>query len=172
MNKSLVFSIIFLLGSLSVCFAQNKKSPKAEAENKVGNVDVKINYSSPAVRGRTVYGDLVPYGEVWRTGADNATTIEFSGPVTINDKPLAAGKYALFTIPGEKEWTIIFNKNPDQWGAYKYDKALDALRINVSPKTATPTENLKLDINQAGVVGIQWERVRAEFQVKQSKPGN
>jgi hypothetical protein len=110
-----------------------RPSPPMTAEGKIGEADVTINYSAPSVRGRTIYGDLVPYNQIWRTGANEATTIETSGDLSIEGKSLPAGKYAVFTIPGEENWTVIFNRAADQWGAYDYDEAQDALRVEVSP---------------------------------------
>src|SRR5688572_29943922 len=102
--------------------AQENKplSPKETVTGKVGGANATIVYSRPSARGRKIVGSLVPYGEVWRTGANEATTITFDKAVKVEGKDLAAGTYALFTIPGENEWTIIFNKESQQWGAYKY----------------------------------------------------
>lgn len=110
-----------------------RKSPPMTAEGEVGTATVTINYGAPSVNGRTIYGDLVPYNEIWRTGANEATTIEISEDLSIEGETLSAGKYAMFTIPGEESWTIIFNKEADQWGAYDYDEAQDALRVEVQP---------------------------------------
>jgi hypothetical protein len=119
-----------LLAMILVCMVvvangQDKKpqSPAAKAEGKIGAANITINYSAPSVRGRKIFGELEPFGKVWRTGANASTSIEFSAPVKIEGKDLAAGKYALFTIPGENEWTIIFNKTI-KWGALaaKYNK--------------------------------------------------
>ncbi|RMG72406.1 MAG: DUF2911 domain-containing protein, partial [Bacteroidetes bacterium] len=97
----------------------------------IGTAEITINYGSPAAKGRTLWGDLVPYGAVWRTGANEATTFTVSQDVTIEGQTLPAGTYSLFTIPGESDWTIIFNKTAEQWGAYEYDEAADALRVKV-----------------------------------------
>jgi hypothetical protein len=100
----------------------------------VGGTEVMIKYAQPAVKGRLVFGTkaqkaLVPYGEVWRTGANESTTIEFSNDVTVQGKKLAKGVYSLFTIPGETDWTIIFNKEAKMWGAYTYKAEKDVLRV-------------------------------------------
>ena len=107
------------------------KSPRKELKGQIDGVDITINYGSPAMNGRTIYGDLVPYGKVWRTGANEATRITFSGPVEVGDDvELPAGTYSLFTIPTDgDEWTVIFNKTAEQWGAYDYSEAQDAARI-------------------------------------------
>lgn len=165
----------YLIGLILLSFfafdlqAQNTKSPKSSSEETIGDLNVKINYSAPSVRGRKIWGDLVPYDKVWRTGADNATTVQFNKDVTVEGQALKAGKYALFTIPGEKEWTVIFNNNPDQWGAYKYDESLDAIRVKAQPKEYQMTEQLLIDVDPNGIISISWDRMRVEVQVSQTK---
>lgn len=160
-----------LLVSTSMQAQQDKAqrpSPPAEAKATVGGkVSVMINYSSPAVKGRKVWGELVPYGEVWRTGANEATTFEISKDAFINGQKLPAGKYSLFTIPGEKSWVVIFNKEPNQWGAYNYKQDMDALRINVTPKKSkTFNERLTITATAKGLVTIAWENLMVSFKVK------
>ena len=141
MKKPATIILLLLFFTCQAVFAQqSRQSPAKMAQNKVNGTDVKVKYGSPSVKGRTIYGDLVPYDQVWRTGANEATTIEFSKDVTINGKNLAKGKYALFTIPGKDSWEIIFNKNAEQWGAFKYNKDLDALRIRVNSTQAPMAE--------------------------------
>ena len=116
--------------------AQNKKeevrlSPKAEVMQTVGFTDVRIVYSRPGVKGRTIWGKLVPYDAVWRAGANEATKITFSTDVTIEGKKLKKGAYSFFAIPGKNDWTLIFNKVADQWGAFEYNESEDALRVKV-----------------------------------------
>src|SRR5690606_24616948 len=128
---------------------------------------VTINYAQPSVKGRTIGNEIAPYGKVWRTGANAATQFEVSKDVTINGKSLKAGKYALFTIPGTKEWTIIFNKTWDQWGAYKYDEKEDALRITVKAgKSKSFTEKMTFTIAKSGDVNLLWGDVQVGFKVK------
>ena len=149
-------------------FAQEKKaSPPAKAEGTINGVSVTINYHSPGVKGRTIFGDLEPWGKVWRAGANNATTVEFSQDVKINGKALAKGKYAFFILPKENEdWVIIFNTVPDQWGAYKYDESKDALRVNVSPKESEMTERLEYVVDEStGMVALNWAEVSVPFTV-------
>jgi len=111
-------------------------------------------------------GGLVPYGEVWRTGANEATTIEFDKPVKIEGKDLAAGKYALFTIPGENEWTIIINKDVKQWGAFKYKQEDDILRVPVKPaKTSAPVETFNIAVGKDDIQ-LKWENTAVAFKVK------
>ncbi len=144
-----------------------QKSPKAEAEGTIGAAKVEIVYHQPSARGRTMIGGKnVPYGEVWRTGANNATTIEFNQDVSIEGEKLAKGKYALFTIPGEQEWTIIFNKEFDQWGAFKYKESEDALRVKVkADKPAEFVETFVIAVEGDGVV-LTWENSKVKFGVK------
>ncbi len=115
-----------------------RTSPNAVVGQTIGTTEVMLTYGRPSVRGRVIFGDslgaepvLVPYGAVWRTGANEATTITFSDDVRVEGQPLAAGTYALFTIPGEQTWTVVFNRVAEQWGAYEYDAGSDALRVTV-----------------------------------------
>jgi hypothetical protein len=109
-------------------------SPRKMMSGTIGDAEIMIDYGSPAVKGRTVWGDLEKFGTVWRAGANSATIIEFSGDVTIEGEALPAGKYALFVIPNADNAVVIFNKVTDQWGAGKYDEAEDALRVTVAPQ--------------------------------------
>lgn len=165
MSKILSLSVA-LAFSLSAC-AQGKKSPAAKAEGEIGKAKITISYHQPSARGRTMIGgEKVPYGKVWRTGANNATTIDISEDVKIEGKTLAKGKYALFTIPNEKKWTIIFNNVSDQWGAYDYDQSKDALRVEVEAgKPASYVETLMISVESKGVK-IAWENSEVMFAVK------
>ncbi len=144
------------------------KSPRKELAGKLGDTEVIVNYGSPAMNERTIYGDLVPYGKVWRTGANEATRITFNSPVMVGaeKKELAAGTYALFTIPNAKEeWMVIFNKVGDQWGAYDYDEAQDAARITGNAKVlGTPAERMDFMLDQNDVV-LKWADVAVSFPV-------
>ncbi len=149
----------------------DRPSPPRSAEATIGDLKVTINYSSPGVKSRTIFGDLVPYGKVWRTGANEATTVEISRDCKVGGSFLRAGKYALFTIPGETEWTIIFNTVPDQWGAYKYDDSKDALRFKVKPtKSAEFNERLKFEISSDetgnGKVSLFWDNTQITWEMR------
>ena len=109
-----------------------RPSPSAKVSQVVGITEIAVEYSSPAVKGRKVFGGIVPLGELWRTGANGATKVTFSKDVTIGDKPVPAGTYALFTIPAKDSWTVIFNKNPNQGGTDQYKQDLDQLRFEAS----------------------------------------
>ena len=165
--KRITFLILALATAFSASLAQQKPaSPQATATGKIGAANVKIVYSQPSARGRQIMGGLVPYGEVWRTGANEATTIEFDKPVKIEGKDLAAGKYALFTIPGENEWTVIINKDVKQWGAFKYKQEDDVLRVSVKPtKTSAPVETFNIAVGKDDVQ-LKWENTAVAFKVK------
>lgn len=141
-----------------------RTSPNAMVAQTIGVTDATITYGRPSVRGRTIYGDLVPYGEVWRTGANEATTITIEDDVMVEGESLAAGTYALFTIPGEDTWTVIFNEEAEQWGAYNYDESADALRVTVEPEAAASMEMMTFtfenvtDTSAAAV--LHWSDVR------------
>ena len=143
-----------------------RPSPPATATATVNGKTITIDYSQPSVKGRKVWGGLVPYGEVWRTGANETTTIEVSTDVEIEGQKLAKGKYALFTIPGEKEWVIIINKGI-AWGAYDYKAADDVLRVTVTPKaSAAFHEKFTIETSAEGVVSLLWENLQVSFKVK------
>lgn len=147
--------------------AQAKRtSPKAEASGTVGGAKVNIVYCRPSADKRQIMGGLVPYGEVWRTGANRATTIEFDKPVKIEGKALAAGKYALFTIPNENEWIIILNEDFNQQGAYNYDQKKDVLRVTVKPKKTDQFVETFTITTEKDMVNMQWENTAVGFKVK------
>jgi hypothetical protein len=135
----------------------------------VGLTDVTITYSRPGVKGRSVWGTLVPYDQVWRTGANEATIISFSDDVTINGQPLKAGSYSLHTIPGKSSWTIIFNQVDKQWGSYSYDKSKDALRVTTVPEPSAFHEWLTFDVPEISTdsakIAIRWEKIAVPFTV-------
>lgn len=156
-----------------VCYNPNlikdtsKKSIKSMAVGIIGKDSVKISYHSPAVRKRVIWGGLVPYDEVWVTGAHDATTVEIAKPFIIGGKEIPAGKYALFTIPGKKEWTVIINKKWQQHLASEYDQKEDVVRIKVKPQKHSLTERLQYFIeggnNKDGKIAIAWEKIKIEF---------
>jgi len=172
MKKTLFFKPLplFLLGlfiSLISC-AQNgaPASPPAKASGKIGDANITIDYSSPSVKGRKIFGELEPYGKVWRAGANKATTFQTDKDIMVEGKALPAGKYALFVIPTESDWTVVFNKTADQWGAFKYDQSQDALRVTVKPKKSDAlTEKLAYDVNNNGIV-LKWENVELPVAIK------
>lgn len=166
--------LLFVLSIVAVIFvnAQGKaapKSPPASTTTTLSNgTIVTINYSQPSVKGRTIGKDLEPLpGQVWRTGANKATVFEVDKDVNIEGKSLPAGKYALFTLVDGKEWTIILNKIWDQWGAFKYKEAEDALRVKTTAETASPfAETLNISADKDGIVTILWGDNKVSFTVK------
>jgi hypothetical protein len=149
----------------------SKKSKKAVAKGQIGNANVTINYHSPGVRKRVIWGGLVPYNDVWVTGAHSATSIELDKPFKIEGKTIPAGKYALFTIPGEYEWTVIINRNWEQHLADDYSTKDDVVRIKVKPIRKDSTlERLQYFITSTGsdkgTIAMEWEELRIEFPVQ------
>lgn len=150
-----------------------KGSLKAEVHRMIGNAHLTIVYHSPAVRGRNIWGGLVAYNQVWVTGAHSATSLTTDKDVTIGGKKLPAGKYALFTIPGEQEWTIIINKNWDQHLSDDYSESEDVLRFNVKPVTVGQTqERLRYEIvsgaEKEGSIVITWDKLNVTLPVAAS----
>ncbi len=162
-----------LLGSVAQAqsFVLNLPRPSQHAvvTQRIGITDITINYHRPLVNKRKVWGGLVPYGEVWRAGANENTTIKFTDPVTIEGKALPAGTYGLHMIPGENEWTVIFSKNSTSWGSFTYNQSEDALRVTVKPQTADFHEALTYDFDDVGpdasVVTMRWEKLAVPFKV-------
>lgn len=148
--------------------AKQKASPPATASGKVGDATITINYSSPSVKGRTIWGELVPYGEVWRAGANEATTVTTDRDIMVEGKTLPAGTYSFYTIPGEEEWTIIFNKTAKQWGT-QHDEKQDALRVMAKPRqAASMSERLVYDVTKEGIV-LRWENLEVPVAVTAAK---
>ncbi len=147
-----------------------KLSPKASVSQTIGTTTVSIEYHRPAARGRKIWGELVPYGQVWRTGANEATTIRFSDPVRVAGRQIPAGSYALFTIPGPETWTVILNRRWRQFGAYDYQPKDDVVRLEVKPKVMKEhTEWLTYEIYPASrgsaYIDLYWEKMRVDFLV-------
>jgi hypothetical protein len=155
----------------TVAFGQSKPSPSETATGTVAGSDIKISYSSPAVKGRKIWGGLVPYDKVWRTGANEATIFETSKDVKIGNKTLPAGKYSLYTTPGEKEWKVIFNSQTGQWGINRDgstsdDASKDVLVTTVKPmKSKAMNERFKIEVNSKGFV-LLWENVAVPVMIK------
>src|SRR5437773_875168 len=169
---ALYFAILALSGT--VC-AQNDLnlpdvSQAAEVKQRIALTDITVKYHRPLVNGRKIWGGLVPYGKVWRAGANENTTIEFSDPVSIEGQPLAKGVYGLHMIPNPDSWTAIFSKTNTGWGSYSYDQKEDALRVNVKPKPlAEPKEALEFDFEDlkpdSTAVTLKWEKLGVPFTV-------
>ncbi|MBK7108499.1 MAG: DUF2911 domain-containing protein [Bacteroidetes bacterium] len=149
---------------------ENRVSPAETATATIGNNVVTINYGSPRVKDRTIWGELVPYNEVWRAGANEATTISFTQDVMINGQLLKKDTYAFFAIPTATDWTIIFNLDEKQWGAFKYNETDDALRFTVTPvMTDAFAENLTFNVSpnavgDGGIIHLSWEKLTLQFE--------
>jgi hypothetical protein len=139
-------------------------SPAATVEQTVGLTDITVSYSRPGVKGRVIWGDLVPYDKPWRTGANEATTFTITDEIQFGGKTLAAGTYSLFTVPGKDEWTVVINSEKDLWGAFQYKPEKDVLRVTVQPTTAEPQEWMEFSFEDltptsANLV-LRWEKLR------------
>jgi hypothetical protein len=169
--KSVLLLAVASTMMLVACGQDDKSkrpSPPAQAKETIASgAVITIDYSQPSVKGRTIGKDVEPMpGKIWRTGANEATVFEVSKPVKIEGKELPAGKYALFTITDENEWTIIFNKNAKQWGAYDYKEADDALRVKVKPSNAAQfAEKMTFNVNKDGTVTLLWGDKKVDFRV-------
>ncbi|OOG77551.1 DUF2911 domain-containing protein [Flavobacterium sp. A45] len=167
--KILKISLLVLLSFFAISFANAQEKPKSTAEKATGMINgatIQINYGSPSVRARKIWGELVPFNEVWRAGANEATAFETDKDLTIEGSKLPAGKYSFFVIPNEKQCILIFNKESKQWGAYKYNEKEDQLRVTVKQKASqSSTEKLIYKINSDNVV-LSWDNWDIGFKVK------
>jgi Protein of unknown function (DUF2911) len=157
-------------------FAQQLDLPKpslaAKISQTVGVTEISLDYASPAARGRQVFGSVVPFGEVWRSGANSCTKITFSKDVTVGTTAVPAGTYCLFTIPRKEKWTFIINKDSTQWGAYTYKDSLDVARTEVTPESIPARERLAFIFSDASDDGVkldlEWDKTRASLPIKVS----
>jgi tetratricopeptide (TPR) repeat protein len=174
LNKFAV-ALVVLAGLISSCYAQSalvdlpRDSQHATVMQRIGITDITINYHRPLVKGRPIWGKLVPYGEVWRAGANENTTVTFTDPVTIEGQPLAKGLYGLHMLPGENQWTVIFSKVHTAWGSFTYDQAQDALRVTVKPQSSEMREALTYDFDDvkadSAVLTMRWEKLAVPFKI-------
>lgn len=146
-------------------------SPAASLKQRVGLSDIEVNYNRPSMKGRAIFGGLVPYGEVWRTGANTATKITFSTDVKLNGAAVPAGTYELFTIPGQAEWTVIIHKNMSQWGSYSYDPKNDVARISAKPfALPLPVETFMITFNHvaegSALLELAWDKTLLPVKVE------
>lgn len=170
MQKQIAFVIglIFALSVFAVC--QGKPSPPASATCDLGGgKNIKTDYSSPHMKGRKIYGELVPYGKVWRTGANEATTFVTSSDVVVGGKTVPAGSYTLFTIPNADKWTLIINKKTGEWGIpYKYESD-ELARVDMkTSKLPAPVENFTISYEKSGsgcTMNLDWEGTRASVDI-------
>ena len=166
----LLKKISFLaLALLFINFLNAQEKPTSTKEmvsGKINGATITINYGSPSVRAREIWGKLVPFNQVWRAGANDATTFETDKDLTIEGSKLPAGKYSFFVIPNEKECVIIFNKEAKQWGAYKYDEKQDQLRVTVKQKVAKAKAEKLVYVIEKNTVSLNWDNWTIPFSVK------
>ncbi|WP_026953839.1 DUF2911 domain-containing protein [Algoriphagus vanfongensis] len=174
MKKSILLIGLLALLHSSVLVAQQiqmpQASPSAQISQKVGLTDVTVDYSRPSTKGRKIFGELVPYGLVWRTGANSATVLDFSTDVIIHGTRIPEGKYALYTIPGKSKWTIVLSKNTELWGAIGYSADDDILRFEVeSNKLSRKYETFEISFNNmtdnGADLSMKWENTRVDFRI-------
>jgi hypothetical protein len=177
MRKQIVFltSLLLAFTLLAACQDKSKKpSPPAQAQCKLSDgKTITVDYSSPRAKGRKIFGDLVPYGQVWRTGANDATTFVTDANLTVGGKDVPAGHYTIFTIPNADKWTLIINKKTGEWGIpYKYESdELARVDMKVSP-TPSPVENFTIAFDQkgnSGTMNIIWENSQASVDISEKK---
>lgn len=169
------FRLVVLVACLSAvsAFAQLKLpalSPEAKVVQTAGLTTITVDYSSPAVKGRKIWGGLVPMDKVWRAGANKNTTITFSQPVVIGETQVPAGSYGFFTIPGAASWTLILSKVNDLWGSDEYKEGNDLVRVTVKPQAIPARERLAYLVsnftNESASIDLEWEKVRVSLPVK------
>lgn len=174
--RSLLPAVLLL--SSATAYAQLKlpdASPAATTEQTIGITDIKVVYHRPGVNGRAIWGELVPYNDVWRTGADENTLVSFSSDVKIAGKPLHAGTYGLHAIPTTKDWTIIFSNATTSWGSFSYDQKEDALRVTVTPRAEANNEERLLyrfdDLGDSkGTLVLRWEKIAVPIAIEIETP--
>jgi len=170
MQKRIAFLTSLILALTAVAAGQGKPSPAASASCDLGaGKSIKTDYSSPRMKGRKIYGGLVPYGEVWRTGANDATTFVTSADAVVGGKAVPAGSYTIFTVPNADKWTLIVNKKTGEWGIpYKYESdELARVDMKVS-KTSAPVENFTISYEKSGSgcsMHLDWENTRASVDI-------
>jgi hypothetical protein len=176
-NRILLVTAVVTIVAGTFAFAlqggdKKPASPPAKAEAAIGGNSVVVNYSAPSMRGRKIYGGLVPYGEVWRTGANAATTLKTEGDIMIGNAKIPAGTYTLFTVPAEGGWKLVISKRltdangKPAWGAYEYDQSQDVARVDMqTEKLSAPVETFTINIANDKLT-MDWENTRASVDIK------
>ena len=154
----LLFAVVAPIGAQERGDDGGRASKNGLAEGEIGGSSVTITYGRPMVKGRSVWGSLVPYGAVWRAGADEANTITFSAYVQVEGQAVPKGTYGLFFLPQDGEWTVILNKVSAQWGSFRYDESQDLMRATVKPEAADSVEELTYEVTGEGIV-LRWEKL-------------
>ena len=166
MKKIIGLFLIFIFTTYFALGQKAKPSPAESASGKINAATISIDYGSPSVKGREIWGGLVPFDKIWRAGANEATTFNTDKDIIVEGKKLPAGKYSLFIIPNENKCTLIFNKNAKQWGAYSYNQDLDELRIEVSPNIKTESTEKLLFMVKDNKVSLLWDNWELAIEVK------
>ncbi|HTL98324.1 MAG TPA: DUF2911 domain-containing protein [Holophagaceae bacterium] len=169
------FLLLLAAAALPAQVKQIRESPAASVSQDLGLTHVEISYHRPAVKGRVIWGGLVPYGQVWRAGANEATTISFSTAVKVAGHEVPGGTYAFFAIPGKERWTLILDKEPKQWGAFDYKPEQDLLRFEAAPEAAPMQERLDytLEVKDQGdaIATLHWEKLAVSFPISADVDG-
>ena len=174
MNKfvkiALIVAVVVGILFFGLKYWTKSNSPEATEEITVGDLSVQVDYCQPSVKGRTIFGDLIPFDKVWRTGANEATVITFNREVSIGGQKLAAGKYSLWTIPAQGDWSVIFNSETGQWGT-NYDETKDVLKVTAATtQTAESTELLTIsfvDVDSAGInMNLKWDKTLIQLPIE------
>ena len=165
--KKIIGSLLIFFATINFALGQKPKaSPKESVTGKINTATISINYGSPYVKGRKIWGALVPFDKIWRAGANEATTFETDKDLFVEGKKLPAGRYSLFIIPNEKKCIVIFNEKADQWGAYNYEEKLDQLRVEVSPNTESETTEKLLFLIEKNRVALLWSNWEIALEIK------
>jgi small nuclear ribonucleoprotein (snRNP)-like protein len=169
-------ALVLLVAAAQAQLTTPQPSPTATINQKLGLTDISVTYSRPGAKNRVVFGELVPFGKVWRTGANKATSVTFSTDVNLGGKDVKAGTYSLFTIPNSAEWTVILNSNTELWGAGKYDEAKDVARFTIKPTILNDiVETFTIDfshlVGSDGHMNLSWENTRVAIAVKTDANG-
>ena len=169
-------ALVLLVAAAQAQLTTPQPSPTATINQKLGLTDISVTYSRPGAKDRVVFGELVPFGKVWRTGANKATSVTFSTDVNIGGKDVKAGTYSLFTIPNSAEWTVILNSNTELWGAGKYDEAKDVARFTIKPTILNDiVETFTIDfshlVGSDGHMNLSWENTHVAIAVKTDANG-
>lgn len=170
-NTLLLSFLLLGMAAMAQQIQMPQASPSAKIIQKVGLTDVSVDFSRPSTKGRKIFGELVPFGQVWRTGANGATIISFSTEVNVGGQAVPAGSYALYSIPGKTSWTIILSKNTKLWGAIGYETKDDVVRFEAVPgKTSRMYDSFDMSFNNltdnSADLSIKWEQTRVDFTIK------
>ncbi|MEQ9591491.1 MAG: DUF2911 domain-containing protein [Cyclobacteriaceae bacterium] len=174
MWKKNILTLMVLLPLAVAGQMERRTSPLSMVTSRYKDTYLKITYSQPQAKERVVFGGLVPYGKVWRTGANEATELTVTHPITVNGTEINAGTYSIFTVPDKNKWTIIFNSDLGQWGSYNYNEKKDVIRFDVPvQKINQPEEAFKIQIdplNNKAIVSMRWEHTQVSFEILYSEP--